>query len=151
MGKDEWITPRWILNALGEFDLDPCAALNQPWPTAKKQFTTEDDGLYQEWSGRVWLNPPYGPHTRAWLLRLSDHGTGTALVFARTETETWFIAVWPLATAILFIKGRVTFCHVSGDEGHANSGAPSALIAYGRQDALYLERSRIPGYLVKLR
>ena len=34
-GRSEvWITPPWILRALGPFDLDPCAADQQPWPTA---------------------------------------------------------------------------------------------------------------------
>lgn len=30
---DDWISPRWLLDRLGEFDLDPCACDPQPWPT----------------------------------------------------------------------------------------------------------------------
>ena len=59
MGKDEWLTPPELIRALGEFDLDPCAPINRPWPTAGGHFTREDDGLTKEWFGRVWLNPPY--------------------------------------------------------------------------------------------
>jgi ParB family chromosome partitioning protein len=55
---NEWLTPPFILKALGKFDLDPCASLQQPSKTATRQFTILDDGLNKVWSGRVWLNPP---------------------------------------------------------------------------------------------
>lgn len=42
---DEWYTPKEIIDALGEFDLDPCAATNPLWPTAKHTFNKNDDGL----------------------------------------------------------------------------------------------------------
>jgi len=34
MMKDEWLTPPDIIKALGPFDLDPCAPIVRPWPTA---------------------------------------------------------------------------------------------------------------------
>ena len=54
--KDEWLTPRWILNRLGEFDLDPCAPINRPWDTAKRHFTIYDNGLMKDWGWkqRIW-------------------------------------------------------------------------------------------------
>ena len=54
----DWLTPPEILEALGPFDMDPCASQFQPWRTAAQQFTIEDDGLAREWQGRVWCNPP---------------------------------------------------------------------------------------------
>jgi hypothetical protein len=42
---DEWYTPKRIIDALGPFDLDPCAAPNLPWRTAAKQFDVYDNGL----------------------------------------------------------------------------------------------------------
>ncbi len=50
-GKDEWLTPKSIIDALGEFDLDPCSPVIRPWDTARKHFTVEDNGLLQEWGG----------------------------------------------------------------------------------------------------
>lgn len=91
---ESWLTPPAIIQALGEFDLDPCACLHQPWPTAKGHYTIEDNGLLKAWAGRVWLNPPYGPETGRWLGRLAEHGNGIALVFARTETQMFFEHVW---------------------------------------------------------
>jgi hypothetical protein len=50
-GKDEWLTPKSIIDALGEFDLDPCSPVVRPWNTAKKHLTIEDDGLLTDWGG----------------------------------------------------------------------------------------------------
>lgn len=136
--SDEWLTPKFILDALGPFDLDPCASVVRPWPTAGTHYTIEDDGFARPWAGRVWLNPPYGPETARWLGRLADHGQGTALIFARTETRYFFDYVWPRATALLFLKGRINFCHTDGTPGAVNSGAPSVLVAYGTNDAVRL-------------
>jgi len=35
---DVWLTPPAIIEALGEFDLDPCCPNNLPWATAKTFF-----------------------------------------------------------------------------------------------------------------
>lgn len=128
---DSWITPRWLIDRLGPFDMDPCACDPQPWPCAQEQYT--ENGLLLPWNGFVWLNPPYGNQTGAWLNRLALHGSGIALVFARTETRAFFENVWPFASCLLFLRGRLTFHRPSGEaapEGH-NSGGPSVLIAYG--------------------
>jgi len=95
-----WLTPPHIIPALGgweSFDLDPCAApVPRPWPTARQMNAANDaNGLLIEWQGRIWLNPPYtSSEIGRWLARLADHGTGTALVFARTETEAFARTVW---------------------------------------------------------
>ena len=52
--KNEWLTPIEIINALGEFDLDPCSPINRKWDTAKKHINQIEDGLKTEWEGRVW-------------------------------------------------------------------------------------------------
>lgn len=149
--SDVWLTPPWLLERLGPFDLDPCAAVGQPWPSAKRHFTIHDDGLAQPWAGRVWLNPPYGRRTAFWLRRLAAHGVGTALIFARTETAFFFESVWPQASALLFLAGRLHFHHENGARAAKNSGAPSVLVAYGARDAELLRRSGLDGYLVELR
>lgn len=94
-GTNDWITPKWLVDLLGGpsyFALDPCASLKQPWPTARKHYTVFDDGLKQPWEGNIYLNPPYGPHTKHWVRRLVQHylttgNGGIALIFARVETS----------------------------------------------------------------
>lgn len=149
--NDRWLTPLPLIRALGGFDLDPCGAPNHP--TADEIWTpeTHGDGLSLPWHGRVWLNPPYGRTMVDWMRRLAEHGEGTALVFARTETALFHEVVWPVATAILFLRGRVTFLDPEGVEASANSGAPSVLIAYGDRDRDALASCELPGYLVDLR
>lgn len=129
----EWLTPPSLLHALGGFDLDPCAPPpeRRPWPTAIAHY--HQDGLVLPWAGRVWLNPPYGPHLGRWLERMGGHQNGIALVFARTETRAFQDWVWPLCSAMLFLDGRLHFhWAVTGERSEINAGAPSVLIAYDR-------------------
>lgn len=149
-GKDEWLTPPDLIAALGEFDLDPCSPIDRPWDTAERHYTIDDDGLNQPWKGRVFCNPPYGTQTAVWLKKCAAHGNAIALTFARTETKMFFDTVWYKADAILFIKGRLKFYHVSGEQGDS-AGAPSVLIAYGKGNAQALADSGIEGRLVYLR
>lgn len=152
-GTDEtWLTPPEILWALGEFDLDPCAAPSpRPWPTAKRHVEPPEDGLPMNWYGRVWLNPPYGDKVAAWMQKMSEYRCGTALIFARTETEVWHRYVWSCASGILFFSGRLYFHFPDGTRAAGNAGGPSALIAYGKRDAEILEASGITGAFVNPR
>lgn len=150
-GKDEWFTPKYIFDDLGEFDLDPCTSLSRPWDTAKEHLTIYEDGLSFPWNGRIWLNPPYGNKTGEWMNRLSSHGNGIALVFARTETKWFHAEVWEKATGILFMKGRIKFYNIDGVEAKSPAGAPSCLIAYGMYNFASLSNSNLPGYTIYLR
>lgn len=135
---DEWLTPPYIIKALGEFDLDPCAPEVRPWGTAKKHFTLKDNGLFLPWEGRVWLNPPYGRETFKWLEKLSNHKQGIALIFARTETAGFHKEIWDKANSIFFFKGRLKFHYVNGAVGDT-ANAPSCLVSYSQDDTLAIE------------
>lgn len=148
--KDEWLTPPWVLAELGSFDLDPCAPIIRPWPTAAHHLTIEDNGLAKPWHGRVWCNPPYGLEAAKWLARLVEHGDGVALIFARTETRMFFEHVWRKADALLFIEGRLHFHHVDGSRAAANSGAPSVLVAYGSRNVETLRKCNIRGHFLEI-
>jgi phage N-6-adenine-methyltransferase len=145
-----WITPRWILKALGEFDLDPAAADPRPWDCARLNLTERDDGLSQPWpaNARVFLNPPFHRYqVGAWIKKLADHGRGVALLHARTEAG-WFLPCWESASAILFLADRIYFHYPDGRRAEANSGAPACLIAFGEADTSILRSSGIAGFLV---
>lgn len=145
----DWLTPPEWIDALGPFDLDPCASVDQPWRTATEQWT--EAGLDRPWHGLVWMNPPYGPPKviEPWMKATVAHNNAIACIFARTETACWQQYVWPRASAILFVKGRPHFHHaVSGDRARANSGGPVALVGYGLEAALRLGAGRIHGRLV---
>lgn len=150
--SNEWLTPPGIVAALGPFDLDPCAHPNQFYRTATCMIAPPNDGLAAEWSGRVWLNPPYGDSLKTWIGRLADHGNGIALVPSRTEVESWFWPfVWEAASAILFIRGRLYFHRPDGTTA-GNAGHGSVLAAYGCRNVTSLkgavERGAVSGRLV---
>jgi hypothetical protein len=157
-GTHVWLTPPSIIDALGAFDLDPCAAPEpRPWPTAKTHWGHADNSLQRPWEGRVWLNPPYGPKASIgpWLRRMAEHNHGTALIFARTETVIFFETVWEKAAALLFFRGRLFFHRQDGslprhDTGGGNAGAPSVLVAFGAHDAARLEASGLDGKFIRL-
>ena len=144
---DSWITPQEIIRELGHFDLDPCECTTQPWKCATHAYTVQDDGLKQPWHGRVWLNPPYS-NAWTWLRKLAEHGSGSALIFARTETKGFVQQVWNKADAILFLHGRLHFHHPDGSRAKGNSGGPSCIVAYGTNDARILAQANLNGTLV---
>lgn len=186
----DWWTPPYVIAALGgpdAFSLDPCASARQLqashapfFRTARRAFTEAEDGLAQSWEGRMWCNPPYSSEeAKRWLSRMAKHNEGTALIFARTETDTFFRHGWDAATAMLFIRKRLNFYYPHGldparcfggadhewivmDDGAAaqgckwcgvakkNSGAPSVLIAYGQTDAEILAACPIEGKFIPL-
>lgn len=146
-----WLTPPELIDALGPFDLDPCAAPSpRPWPTAARHIELPDDGLAADWEGHVWLNPPYSFEAWRWLDKLAAHGDGIALIFARTETAGFVEQVWQKASGVLFLHGRLYFHHADGTRAAANSGAPSCLVAYGQRAAERLVTTDLPGTYVPL-
>jgi phage N-6-adenine-methyltransferase len=145
----EWYTPKWIFNALNlKFDLDPCHPEEKlDWIPAAKHYSEKDNGLIQEWTGRIWLNPPYGKHTSEWLAKMHDHRNGIALVFARTDCK-WFHDYCTKADAILFIKSRVKFIDGLGVTSKSGAGSGSMLIAWGSDNVEALKKMRDKGFLV---
>lgn len=144
----DWYTPPWVFERLGlDFDLDPCQPETPiPWIPAKRRFTLKDDGLAQAWAGRVWLNPPYGKHTQAWLKKMHGHRNGIALVFARTDCA-WFHESVAKADAILFLKGRVKFVDGLGVTGGSGAGSGSMLVAWGDANVAALKTMSDLGHL----
>jgi phage N-6-adenine-methyltransferase len=117
-----WETPpelfhKWA-KAFGGFDRDPCATPETA--TCPRFVTPADDGLSQEWTGRVIMNPPYGRAIGAWMKRAWEASRATAevvvcLVPARTDTGWWH--TYASRGEVRFLQGRLRF-------GDAPSGAP---------------------------
>lgn len=131
----EWYTPAWVFEALDiTFDTDPCSPhdMESAVPALTK-YTVFDDGLKKPWSGRVWLNPPYGPQTGEWMRRLIAHGNGIAMVFSRTDAL-WCQEAMRAAAGLLFLAGRVDF--IPGNENKhkaSRGGAGTLMLAFGSE------------------
>ena len=149
-GEKTWLTPPWIITRLGPFDTDPCCPDGKmPWKTAGRMITKAEDGLKQEWTGRVWLNPPYGRDALPFFRKMSNYESGgIALVFVRTDTVLWHDYIFPFASAILFLRGRLRFYHQDGTPGDTAT-APSALISYGDFERMKLVNSCIDGFILE--
>lgn len=161
MDRDSWNTPPQLaadiratfVYATGDgIDLDPCSN-----PTsmvdAKRAIMLPDDGLAADWSGNVFVNPPYskpGP----WLKRCAEHaedgGNAIALVNVATETNYWHEWVWPHAAAISFTRGRLAF-YRNGEPAKGNRYA-QALILYSECDKMldYFRMIPLKSYTVLL-
>lgn len=147
-GTHTWLTPPHILQALGDFDLDPCASRNRPWDTAANHYTEDDDGLLSDWFGRVWLNPPYGKGAPPFMEKMAIHNRGIALLFTRTETKMFQNMIFPYASGYLFLAGRLKFHREDGSLA-STSQSPSMLISYGDEDADVLESCGLEGYFLR--
>lgn len=114
-GRVEYLTPKWVTDLLGPFDLDPCASDPRPWSIAKTNYTA--DGLEQPWKGFVWLNPPYG-RTNAmceFIEKLKNHKDGgICLINSNTQTVVWHEHIFNSASAFFFLRGRISFATLMG-------------------------------------
>lgn len=147
--SDEYLSDPALIQALGPFDLDPATPLKMPWATAENRYTIEDDGLQQEWKGKVWLNPPYS-NIEPFMHKLAEHGNGIALIYARTETKWFFETVWKRATGIFFFEGRTYFYRPSGERLKSNAGSPTCLAIYGPNNFSVVQHSSLRGKLLRI-
>ena len=128
----EWYTPSQYMEAarevMGGIDLDPasCARANET-VCAGHYFSKEDDGLQQEWSGRVFLNPPYGGLCPSFIRKLIEQFQARrvqqeiVLVNAHTTDTSWFGLLWNYT--LCFTDHRIDFC--------AGTGAKSTSSTHG--------------------
>ena len=133
--SDEWYTPAYIFDALGdEFDLDVASPrIGAPHVPSANWFSVENDGLSQPWHGFVWMNPPFGGRNGLvpWLDRFFAHGNGIALTPDRTSAPWWQHAN-RRADATLFIAGKVKFERPDGSIGKS-PGTGTTLFAAGER------------------
>lgn len=143
---DEWYTPRYIFDAIGErFCLDVAAPADGPRHVPADRWFS-DNALERPWSGFVWMNPPFGHqrHKRQWLAKFFEHGNGIALVPDRTSAP-WFQEYAPQADAICWVAPKIKFERPDGSRGEW-PGTGTALLASGVRAVEALRRSRL-GFL----
>lgn len=141
---DEWYTPaKYIESArevLGCIDLDPASNdFANKTVKAYRYFTEESNGLEQEWSGNIWMNPPYSTALLSQFAdKLISSNFSQAIVLVNNATETaWFEKMISKASAIVFHKGRIRFVKRDGEHGAPLQG--QAFIYYGDNVERFLE------------
>lgn len=132
----EHYTPRALFDYLDEtyhFTLDPCAATYGP-PLCPNNYYPWDDGLSKEWTGSVFMNPPYGRQLPEWVKKASESAWSTAecvvgLLPARTDTK-WFHE-YVLGNQIRFIRGRISFGSPGTGQKPQPAPFPSMFVVWG--------------------
>jgi hypothetical protein len=102
--SDDYYTPPWVFERMGlAFDLDVCAPPGGiPWIPAARHFSLADDGLAQEWGGRVWMNPPYS-FCPPWVDRFVRHRNGVSLT--QMSKSNWCRQLCEEADGIVILGG----------------------------------------------
>lgn len=142
-GMPEWYTPPVFIESaravLGTIDTDPASSeIAQRTVKAETFYSVDDNGLEQEWSGNVWMNPPYTSGLiDQFIEKLKKHVVNddvfAAIVLVNNATETkWFQSLASISSAICFPSSRIRFLDPEG-----NLGAPlqGQAIAYIGPDA----------------
>lgn len=141
-GENEWYTPPEFIaaakKAMGGIDTDPASSpIANRAVGATRFFTSEEDGLKQEWGGKVWMNPPYAqPLCRQFCEAVSDKFDAKeieqAIVLVNNATETTFFQrMLASASAACFPKGRVAFLDPKGNPGAPLQG--QAILYFGEK------------------
>lgn len=86
----------------------------------------------------------------AFVRRMGQHGQGVALIPLWPDTDLWSDAVWSTASAMLFMRRRIRFLNPDGSTPRGNAPFPTALVAYGPDDAEVLRTSGIEGRFLLL-
>src|SRR5262249_26087808 len=124
-GEIEWYTPPKYIElaraVLGEIDLDPASSDKaQETVRAARYFTASDDGLRQQWRGRIWLNPPYAQPTIGHFVtkmveeRAAGNVTAAIMLTHNYTDTTWSHEASEIADAACFTRGRIGFADPEG-------------------------------------
>lgn len=125
-GNNEWYTPKEFIEAarvaMGSIDLDPASNdIANEVVKAETYYTAETNGLDKEWTGNVWMNPPYasdliGKFVDKLIEQRKNYEQAIVLVNNATETE-WFNKLISISSAVCFPKSRVKFYMPDGKTG----------------------------------
>jgi len=143
--SDDFLTPPEIVEAMGEFDLDPCASSRQETSLAMRSYCyPTDDGLILPWAGSVFVNPPFS-ELKKWVERFICHRNGVILVPARVEVQ-WFGRLWKYADGIFFTEGTIKYLVPEGRTPPGFFGG--AFCAIGNENVDRLRKIPLKGTLV---
>ena len=124
LGKsDEWYTPKYIFDAIGEtFDVDVASPKNRKFCCVSANKYIEENSLQINWDGFVWMNPPFGGRNAImpWMEKFFIHQNGIALSPDRTSAP-WYQYSLKKSDGILLIDGKVKFIDEYGNEGKSPS------------------------------
>lgn len=143
--ENTWFTPPEIVKPLGEFSIDVCTVSYRPFDIGLRHICHDkaEDSLSSEWSGMVWMNPPYGKQIAPFIDKFKRHDNGIALVFARMGTP--WMQKWIYDHGVIFfLRKRISFIDKTGKRA-TNAGADSCFLVAGKSAIEKVESSGLAG------
>jgi phage N-6-adenine-methyltransferase len=145
-GDEESYTPVVYLDSaravMGQINTDPASnPMAQENVKADVYYTVDDDGLAQDWIGKVWMNPPYTARViNQFIDKLVSHfesgDVSEAIVLTNNNTDTsWFHQAAKHASAVCFTAGRINFLKRDGSKSSPTNG--QSFIYFGENIAAF--------------
>lgn len=159
----EWYTPAKYIEAArealgGAIDLDPASnKLANRTVKATKIYTAEQDGLEQDWHGRVFVNPPYGKSAEYGSLAsafcnkaMAEYESGNVsaciILVNSSHSQNWQAPLYDYV--VCFVDHRIQF--VSGDgEENKNPTFQNIFVYLGKEEQRFIEAFKPFGYVMK--
>lgn len=166
--SQEWYTPSKYIDSvrqvLGQIDLDPasCDVANETIK-ATTFFKQEDDGLNKQWTGQVFMNPPYGfgknpkgkqaSNQQLWTQKLiNEYESGNikeAICLVNSATDTnWFDKLWKYP--ICFLDHRIKFVPGFGNTKKFGPTHGNVFVYFGKNIENFRREFRQYGTIVIL-
>lgn len=136
--NDSLRTPAWVYEALGPFDLDPCAGESTRIGVENYRLEDGNDGLKLPWFGFVWCNPPFS-QKEIWAEKMIQHGNGI-LILPERGSAPW---CGPLKehTGFHFVMGK----KINFEGGSSSNNLGSILFPFGPEAIERIKNSNLPG------
>lgn len=137
-------TPKYIITALGYFDLDPCAGENTFIGKENWWIGRGEDGLERSWFGFVYCNPPFSKK-EIWIKKMIEHNNGIMILPERGSAP-WF---GPLAEWVgkYFVMGK----KINFVGGPSSNNLGSVLFPFGKEAVERIYNSGLAGHFVEVK
>lgn len=142
--NDTLKTPSWVLDALGPFDLDPCAGVDTNIAATNWSLESGHNGLEQDWFGFVWCNPPFS-QKEIWGDLMAIHNNGILLLPERGSAP-WFGPLAEMASQYFVMGKKINFIG-----GPSSNNIGSVLFPFGETAIKRIDESGLPGHFVEVK
>lgn len=133
LSSDEWVTPKYLCDLLGPFDLDPASNARSHVRAASMCTLDESivsasanvflDGLAHPWRGSVFTNFPYSKPL-PWCVKLAEHDGPWCALVKLDPTCRWWSTLMSATPQVAPFRKRLKF---EGDKA-MTANFPSALV-----------------------